>query len=458
MSRSLIIFGGCLMVFAGWLSAFFSQAIPLQSDFYYLVPALLLGVGIGIVRKQLNAMRTALAVFVMAALSIATVNQVYPDGKISVIDFLQRMEKEVQKGKPVILEVREEDRKGVFAEERKLAGVTDLRVQLYARLPGGTRMMAFDPLGRLYVSIPELDAIYQLTDSDKDGFAEQPLLYHVDLDRPHGLIWSGNTLYVAETSRLLRLRDKDQDNQVDEITVLLENLPDDGGHWTRSLAVGNDGKLYLSVGSRCNACDEADKRRATVLQVDPETGESSIYAKGLRNTVGLAFSGDGKALWGSDNGRDMLGDNLPPDEINKIFAGADYGWPRCFGDQVADPELFPNGNCSDTIAAAVDLPAHSAPLGIAFGDGLNAPEGFRQSMYVAFHGSWNRSQPTGYKLVRIPFTNGRPDKPKEFLFGWLQGTTAWGRPVAPLVGPDGSLYLSDDRANAIYRITWPQQE
>jgi len=458
MKRQLLLAGGCLLLIAGWMSAFMSRAIPLQSEYYYLVPALLLGVGIGILMRLLSGLKTALIVVLMAIVSIVAVNQVYPEGKISVTGFLQRMETEVKKGKPVTVEVREADRAGIFADELVLSSLADIRVQLFARLPGAARMLAFDSSGRLYVSMPELGAIYQLTDADGDGFAELPVLFIAGLDRPHGLVWQGEYLYVAETSRLLRLRDKDQDNQADELSIIVENLPDDGGHWTRTLASGADGQLYLSIGSRCNACDEADQRRATVLRINPATGEASIFSKGLRNTVGLTFSADGKTLWGSDNGRDMLGDDLPPDEINRLEEGGDYGWPYCFGDRVADPELGSHGRCAETVSAALDLPAHSAPLGIAFGDKLKAPVAYRNSMYVAFHGSWNRSVPTGYKLVRIPFSAGSPGSAKEFLFGWLQGSTAWGRPVAPLTGLDGSLYLSDDRANAIYRISWKQQE
>jgi len=458
MKRQIALAGGCLLLLAGWLSAFLSQAIPLQTDFYYLIPALLLGFGIGVIRKLLSTMRSAIVVALMAIVAIITVNQINPGGKISVSGFFQRMEKEAQQGVPIKVEVRDADRRGAFAVERRLAGTTDLRVQLFALLPGGARMLAFDSRGRLYVSLPKLGAIYLLTDDNADGFADQPVLFAADLDRPHGLVWHDEKLYVAESSRLLVLTDENRDNQAEVARVLLDDLPDDGGHWTRSLALGADGYLYLSIGSRCNACEETDPRRATVQKVDPRTGDSSLYASGLRNSVGLAFSGDGRTLWGSENGRDMLGDDLPPDEINRLDSGADYGWPKCFGRQVPDPELNPTGSCADTRPSAVDLPAHSAPLGIAFGNKLNAPPVYRNSLYAALHGSWNRSEPTGYKLVRIPFTDDTPGSPREFLFGWLQDDLAWGRPVAPLVGADGHLYLSDDHANAVYRISWRQKE
>jgi glucose/arabinose dehydrogenase len=457
MKRQLMLAGGCLLLIGGWMSAFMIRAIPQQSDLFYLVPALALGCGMGLLLKLLNTMRTAIVVALMAIISIVSVNQIYPIGKISVSGFFQSIEKQAT-GKPLEIEVQEKDRTGLFARERIVYATADLRISLFSRLPGAARMLAFDDKERLYVSIPKLGAIYQLIDENGDGFAEQPVLFHVGMDRPHGLVWQDDKLFVAETSRLLELKDKDQDNQVDETRTILENLPDDGGHWTRSLAMGADGYLYLSIGSRCNACEEPDQRRATVLRVDPEKGTSRIFAKGLRNAVGLTFSADGETLWGSDNGRDMLGDYLPPDEINRLVADGDYGWPYCFGDRMGDPELGSRSRCAETLPAAVELPAHSAPLGITFGDRLDAPAEYRNSLYVAFHGSWNRSVPTGYKLIRIPFDAGRPSKAgKEFLSGWLLNDSAWGRPVAPVVGPDGNLYLSDDRANAIYRISWIQQ-
>ena len=459
MKRQLLLALGCLLLLAGWMSAFLSQSIPQKTDLYYLLPALLLGVGMGLLLKLLDGKRTAFVLALTAVAAIMAVNQLYPQSKISLLGFKDKLPQSMKVGKVIELQVRHADKTGVFTQPRQLHAVANVSVQLYSRLPGGARMLAFDDLGRLYVSLPQLGAIYQLQDSDKDGFAEQPVLYHVGLDHPHGLVWIKDRLYVAETGRLLMLRDADGDNQVDEVEVVLDGLPDDGGHWTRSLALGKDGYLYLSIGSRCNACDEKDPRRATILRVDPLTGVAEIFAKGLRNTVGLAFAPEGSALWGSDNGRDMLGDDLPPDEVNRIVVNGDYGWPYCYGQSIPDPELGNAEICRDSIPAAVDLPAHSAPLGIAFGDQLQAPEHYRNSLYVAFHGSWNRSVPTGYKLIRIPFVNGEPSRTgKEFLSGWLVDGKAWGRPVAPLAGPDGSLYLSDDRADAIYRITWSPQD
>jgi len=219
--------------------------------------------------------------------------------------------------------------------------------------------------------------------------------------------------------------------------------------------VGTDEHLYVSVGSTCNACLEEDWRRASVLRLPLSGGTASLFARGLRNSVGLAFHPQTGELWGSDNGRDLLGDDLPPEEVNRIVAGGDYGWPYCYGERIPDPDFGTSERCRQTIPPQVEMQAHSAPLGIAFVEGLAFPESYRRMLLVAFHGSWNRSVPTGYKLVGIPFRAGRPvGAAVDLVGGWLRAGIAWGRPVAPAVGADGALYLSDDRAGAIYRIRY----
>ncbi|MCW8858633.1 MAG: PQQ-dependent sugar dehydrogenase [Deltaproteobacteria bacterium] len=459
MKRQLLLALGVLLLLAGWLSAFLLNSSSQESTIYILGPTLLLGVGMGVVLKAVGGKLTALTLALTALTALLTMNQIYPSRGVSISAFQKRMQAQGSVGTFLPVNIQASDRAGIFNNDPVLEAFAEIEVQLFAKLPGAPRMMTFGPQGRLYVSIPDLGAIYQLYDQDGDGFAEQPHLYHVGLDRPHGLVWDTDQLYVAEPSQLLALSDNNQDNQVDEVRTITSGLPDDGGHWTRTLAKGPADKLYLSIGSRCNACEETDQRRAAVLKIDPESGNYEIFARGLRNSVGLAFSPDKNVLWGSDNGRDMLGDELPPDEINQITTGGDYGWPYCYGQQALDPQLGSKSRCQSTLSSQVDLPAHSAPLGIAFGHALNAPLEYRESLYVALHGSWNRSQPRGYKLIRIPYKNGQMETyGKDFLRGWLVSDKAWGRPVAPVVGPDGNLYLSDDRAHAIYRISWKGME
>lgn len=316
------------------------------------------------------------------------------------------------------------------------------------------RMLAFSPDGNLYVSLPRAGRVVVLPDRNKDAVADEVRTFASDLDLPHGLAFAGKDLIVAENGCLVRLPDRDGNLAADRVEELSKDLPAGGGHRTRSVAVGPQGDFFVSAGSSCNVCIEKDPRRAAIMRIGPDGGEAEIFARGLRNSVGLAFHPETGELWASDNGRDWLGDDLPPEEVNRIVAGGDYGWPFCYGKRIPDPDFGSPDRCRNTLPPEVEMPAHSAPLGIAFGHGLDFPDRYRSMLYVAFHGSWNRSAPTGYKLIGIPFRDGRPSGPPEdIVSGWLQGRSAWGRPVAPAVGPDGALYLSDDRAGVIYRIS-----
>jgi glucose/arabinose dehydrogenase len=354
---------------------------------------------------------------------------------------------------PISLQVPAPLRHGPFASEHTLRVLPGLAVSLFAAGLDGPRFMAVDSQGRIYVSQPRSGTILVLPDDDRNGVADRKVVYAAGLDRPHGLAFVGRDLIVAENGRLLLLSDENGDLKADTRRTLSTDLPTGGGHWTRTVVVGPDGDLYVSAGSRCNACREVDWRRAAILRFAADGGAARLFAKGLRNSVGLAFHPKTGELWASENGRDLLGDNTPPDEINRIVAGGDYGWPYCYGDRVPDPELGTPQRCRGTRPPAVELQAHSAPLGIVFGSKLHFRPQIQEMLIVAYHGSWNRTVPTGYKLVGIPFNAGRPSgPPHDLVTGWLSQGRAWGRPVDPVVGADGALYLSDDRAGAIYRI------
>jgi len=359
----------------------------------------------------------------------------------------------------VELEVPDRYRRGVFEQRHELRVPPGARIAVFAAGLEGPRLMTVTPAGDILVSEPGADRIRLLRDDDRDGVAETLITYADDLQRPHGLAFHGQNLYVAETGRLSLLRDENGDGQADTRRTISRDIPGAGGHWTRTVVVADDGTAFVSAGSSCNVCEEEDPRRAAVLEFGPGEKEAEIFARGLRNSVGLALHPDTGELWGSDNGRDMLGDDLPPEEINLIRKGSDYGWPYCYGNRTPDPKYDRPDRCKDTTPPQVTMQAHSAPLGIAFGKGLNFPETFQKMLFVGFHGSWNRSVPTGYKLVGIPFEEGRPvGGPVDIISGWLEGRTAWGRPVGPLVGPDGALYLSDDRTGAVYRIWFPERQ
>jgi len=319
--------------------------------------------------------------------------------------------------------------------------------------PGPRMLMQKD--GLLFVSIPNKGIVVTLPDIDGDKKADDVNVFISGLDSPHGLDHYDGWFYIAEESRLIRVRDDDGDliADKDSIEVLIDDLPS-GGHYTRTVKVHDDA-LYLSMGSSCNVCDEEDERRAAIIRGELDGSKWTVFASGLRNSVGLAFHPETGELYGTENGRDWLGDDLPPDEINLIVEGGNYGWPICYGDNVHDTEFDKNvyirDPCQepDTIPALVNLQAHSAPLGLTFYDADNFPAEYLGDMFVCFHGSWNRQEPTGYKIVSIDMATLEI---RDFATGWLQDNKVLGRPVDVIVAEDGSLFVSDDNAGNIYRI------
>lgn len=350
------------------------------------------------------------------------------------------------------LVVPERYRVGAFATPRTLEIRHGLAIGVFAAGLRGPRKLAVSPDGVLFVSAMAGGQVVALPDRDRDGVADELVVFASGLQQPHGLAFVGRTLYVAESGRVLRYTDDDGDLRPEHADVVIGDLPAGGGHATRTLAFGPDGWLYVSIGSTCNVCIESDARRAAVVRYRPDGTGGELFARGLRNTVGLAFHPRTGELWGVDNGRDWLGDDWPPEELNRILPGRHYGWPYCHGDRVPDPEFGDPAFCAQTEPPAVQMPAHAAPLGLAFLHDAVVPPEYRQDILVAFHGSWNRSVPTGYKLVRVAL--GDPPLVEDFARGWLVGTQAWGRPVDVVVGPDGALYATDDRAGAVYRIVW----
>jgi glucose/arabinose dehydrogenase len=325
-------------------------------------------------------------------------------------------------------------------------------VSVFASGLGAPRFLTLDPSGTILVSIPTQGRVVALPD------AGAPALTIVEgLDRPHGLAWKDGDLYVAETGRVLRFRYDRATRKATEGAVVVPNLPRGGSHWTRTIAFGPDGRLYLSMGSSCNVCREADPRRAAILRYRPDGSGEELFATGLRNAVGLAFSPTTGALWAAVNERDWRGDDVPPDYITEVRTRAFYGWPDCMtvqGRVVVDERFGGSGRCSRVTPPSVEIQAHSAPLGLAFYTGRQFPAEYRGDLFVAYHGSWNRSVPTGYKVVRVRFKDGKPLGVEDFATGWLQGGRVLGRPVDVIVGRDGALYVSDDSSGRVDRITY----
>jgi glucose/arabinose dehydrogenase len=315
-------------------------------------------------------------------------------------------------------------------------------------------MMAVGPDGEVYVAERGMGRIVRLPDEDGDGVADETQVVADGLRSPSSIAFHPDgSLYVGETTRVVRVTDPDSDGVFDASGVVVSGLPS-GGHSTRTVLFSPDGStMYVSVGSSCNVCEETDPRRATIMRYEPDGSGEAVFARGLRNAVGITFRPGADELWATNNGRDWLGDDQPPETVYLVREGDDAGWPRCHSGRIEDPDLGGTGSCEGVIAPEVEMQAHSAPLGLTFYTGDQFPEEYRGDLFVAFHGSWNRSTPTGYKVVRIPMDEDGAGEAQDFATGWLRDSgSQWGRPVDVLTGPDGSLFVSDDAGGTIYRI------
>ncbi len=326
-------------------------------------------------------------------------------------------------------------------------------IEILAPIPNA-RMLAFSPGGALVVTSTNPGKVYVIAKGQGEG---RVLLR--GLNKPHGVAFHKGAMYLAMLDRIVRYDWDEQALRASNPRVIA-SLPDGGGHDTRTI-VFNKGELYASVGSSCNVCVEDDPKRATVLEMSDSGANEQVFARGLRNAVGLAVNPTTGTVWTTENSRDNLGDDVPPDEIDDLGRnGGDFGWPYCYGDRVPDGAHQAEGEkrCASTVPPVAALQAHSAPLGLAFYEGTSFPPGYRNNLFVAYHGSWNRSVPTGYKVVRILNAHGQPQgPPQDFITGWMPDhhrTRVMGRPVGIAFGPDGAMYVTDDKAGVVYRVTY----
>ncbi|MFZ5449767.1 MAG: PQQ-dependent sugar dehydrogenase [Thermodesulfobacteriota bacterium] len=336
-------------------------------------------------------------------------------------------------------------------------------ITIFARDLKGARVLALDPEGTLLVSLTRQGRVMALPDKNADGVADEAVPLLDDLNRPHGLAFGPEEkprLYVAETDQVA-VYDYDPEHLKAANKKKIIDLPPGGRHFTRTLLFlppPQEYRLLISVGSSCDVCEEKDWRYSKILALDVRDGSLATFASGLRNSVFMALHPLSKHLWATEMGRDFLGDDLPPDEINLIMEGANYGWPWCYGKRIHDGQFDPSGShrefCKDTIPSFIDMPAHSAPLGLAFFP-KSWPQEFRYNLLVAYHGSWNRSEPTGYKVVRYKLdTAGNYLGCEDFITGWLTPAGALGRPVDILIKDDGEIFISDDKAGVVYRVAY----
>jgi glucose/arabinose dehydrogenase len=338
---------------------------------------------------------------------------------------------------------------------------------VFAREVNGARVLALDPKGNLLVSLTSQGRVVALPDANNDGVADAVVTVLDGLDKPHGLAFGPGEqprLYVAETGRVSAY-DYDPERLTAAGEQKIADLPPGGRHVTRSLKFlpgPRDRRLLISVGSSCDACEEEDPRRATILAVDPDGGELDTFAAGLRNSVFMAVHPRSRHVWATEISRDNLGDNRPPDEINIILEGSHYGWPYCYGKRLHDDKTDPAGArrefCKDTIPSFIDVPDNAAPLGLAFFP-TDWPREFSHDLLVAFHGAANRTEPTGGKVVRYKLDPaGNFIGVEDFITGWLTPQGALGRPVDILITDDGVIYISDDQAGVVYRVSYSKPE
>lgn len=318
------------------------------------------------------------------------------------------------------------------------------------------RSLALGPGGTLFVSTRSAGNVYAVLDTNKDHQADEVITLAKGLNMPNGIALRDGALFVAEVNRVLRFDQIEASlRSVPAPVVVTESYPADRHHGWKFIAFGPDGYLYVPVGAPCNICEREDPVYASITRIKPDGSGREVFASGVRNTVGFDWHPVTKELWFTDNGRDMLGDDVPPDELNRASAkGQHFGYPYCHAGTISDPELGAKRPCSEFVAPARPLGPHVAALGMRFYTGAMFPSEYRQQIFIAEHGSWNRSTPIGYRVMLAKLKGNEVVGYDPFAEGWLQGRRAWGRPVDVLVMPDGSLLVSDDLAGAIYRITY----
>ncbi len=330
------------------------------------------------------------------------------------------------------------------------------QISVYARGLNTPRFMTVGPGGVLLVANRGGNAVVALFPGASPEQAARSLTLISGLNSPTSLDMHEGYLYIGEAGSIARVK-LGNDLKPGPVERIITDLPVGGQHSTRTVLIGPDNRIYVSIGSDCNVCQESDPHRAAIRVYNLDGSGGRLYAKGLRNAVGMQINPWSKRIWITNNGRDYLGDNSPPETVYALTDQGDYGWPRCHAGNIPDPQFGQMADaCQGVQQPLVRMQAHSAPLGLAFyppGD-KQFPASYQNSLYIAFHGSWNRSTPTGYKIVRVPLANGQVAGPaQDFVTGWLQSDgKVTGRPVDVTVAADGSLFVSDDTFNVIYHI------
>ncbi|PPC89939.1 MAG: sorbosone dehydrogenase [Methylobacter sp.] len=329
-------------------------------------------------------------------------------------------------------------------------------IAVYADKLPNARSMALADDGTVFIGTGLEGKVYAVRDSNHDGKADERYELATDLYMPNGVAFKNGALYVAEVNRIIRFDDITRQLQaVPEPVVVFSGFPSDQHHGWKYLRFGPDGKLYTAVGAPCNICDPKEIY-TSLVRLNADGSGFEILARGIRNTVGFDWSPQTRQLYFTDNGRDYLGEDVPPEELNLwTEKGQHFGYPYCHGGSLPDPEFAGNHQCREFTPPVWKFNAHMAALGIRFYRGQHFPADYKNQLFVAQHGSWNRSQPQGYRVALVKFSNGVPVSDKVFIDGWLQPDgEALGRPVDILELNDGSVLISDDKLGVIYRVTY----
>ena len=329
-------------------------------------------------------------------------------------------------------------------------------IDVYTENVTGARSLTVSPSGVVYVGTRQSGCVYAVVDDDHDFHADRVIPLIQGLSMPNGVAFDQGDLFVADVGRILRFPDIEAhlDNP-GQPEVVFDQLPQDLEHGWKYIGFGPDGRLYVSIGAPCNACLGEKPVYATIARMQRDGGNFEIFAHGVRNSLGFDWHPQTGDLWFTDNGRDWMGDDLPPDELNYApAAGYHFGFPYCHGAKVPDPQLGSDQACTNSIPPALQLEPHVAALGMRFYTGNMFPPPYRGQIFIAEHGSWNRSRKIGYQISLVQLVDNRPVSYVTFAKGWLLGERAWGRPVDVVEMIDGSLLVSDDQNGVIYRISF----
>ena len=333
---------------------------------------------------------------------------------------------------------------------------TGFRIAIYASDVPNARSMVLSPSGILFVGTRKAGRVYAVLDHNDDFRADEVVTLAKGLNMPNGVAFKNGSLYVAEVNRVLRYDNIEQQLHATPRAVIVRNdFPTDKHHGWKYIAIGPDGMLYVPIGAPCNICEQKDPRFASIMRMQLDGRGLEIFTRGVRNTVGFDWHPLTQELWFTNNGRDWMGDELPPDTLHHApKKDLHFGFPYCHAGDIPDPQYGNRRNCDEFSPPALKLGPHVAPLGMKFYTGSMFPQRYRHQIFMAEHGSWNRSIPIGYRITLALFDKNRPLRYEVFAQGWLQGTKAWGRPVDIVEMADGSLLVSDDKAGVIYRISY----